>query len=118
DDLREMIHRHWTEWYGETVDGSWPLFWAAKLHFYLTYCSFYNFPYSIGYLLAQGLFRQFEESHQFFERYRALLLDTGRMSVEEIVAKHYSGDATDPEFWARCAQPALDQILDFASNSA
>jgi len=37
--------------------GSWhPLFWASKLHFYLTTVPFYNFPYTFGYLFSAAVY--------------------------------------------------------------
>ena len=33
-----------------------PWFWASKLHFYIAGISFYNFPYTFGYLFSLGLF--------------------------------------------------------------
>ena len=31
-----------------------PWFWASKLHFYITGVTFYNFPYTFGYLFEPG----------------------------------------------------------------
>ena len=35
----------------------------------------------------------------FFERYKALLADTGRMTTEELAAAHLDADITEPGFW-------------------
>ncbi len=37
-------------------EGYHPLFWASKLHFYLTGQPFYNFPYTFGYIFASGVY--------------------------------------------------------------
>ena len=47
-------------------DGGDPYFWASKLHFYITDTTFYNFPYTFGYLLSRGLFDQYEKEGQAF----------------------------------------------------
>ncbi|HEX9667379.1 MAG TPA: M3 family oligoendopeptidase, partial [Thermodesulfobacteriota bacterium] len=38
-----------------------PYFWASKLHFYITGITFYNFPYTFGYLLSRGLYSLFQK---------------------------------------------------------
>ena len=55
--LRELVSQIQRECYGDTLfdDGTDPMFWASKMHFFFTYLSFYNFPYAFGYLLSQAL---------------------------------------------------------------
>ena len=36
-------------------------FWASKLHFYITGITFYNFPYTFGYLLSRALYAMFKK---------------------------------------------------------
>jgi oligoendopeptidase F len=56
------------------ADGTDPLYWASKLHFFITDTSFYNFPYTFGYLLSRGLFARFEEEGAaFLPRYEQFL---------------------------------------------
>ncbi|MOA35371.1 hypothetical protein D3C78_1568170 [compost metagenome] len=76
------------------------LFWASKLHFYLTDVPFYNFPYTFGYLFSAGIYaRALKEGADFNERYVALLRDTGRMSVEELAEKHLGVNVEEIDFW-------------------
>ncbi len=35
----------------------------------------------------------------FFDRYKALPLDTGHMTAEELAFKHLDTDLTKPDFW-------------------
>lgn len=82
-----------------------PLFWASKLHFYITEVPFYNFPYTFGYLFSSGIYALADrEPAGFEERYIALLRDTGSMTVEELARKHLGVDLTQPDFW----QAAID----------
>lgn len=70
-----------------------PFFWASKLHFYFTNIPFYNFPYTFGYLFSLGAYALFSQDPKSFEeRYIALLQDSGCMSVEELIAKHFEED--------------------------
>ena len=82
--------------------GEDPLFWASKLHFYITGVSFYNYPYTVGFLLARNLANRLHvEGSEFLPKYEAFLMMTGSGTVEECVAKCLDDDATKPEFWAQ-----------------
>lgn len=77
-----------------------PLFWASKLHFYIVGTSFYNFPYTFGYLFSLGLFaRAREEGPDFRARYEELLRLTGSDTAEEIARRCLEVDLEGPEFW-------------------
>ena len=81
-------------------DGYHPLFWASKLHFFITDYPFYNFPYVFGFLFANGVYdRALKEGPTFAGKYRDLLIDTGRMTTEELAQKHMGVDLTRRDFW-------------------
>ena len=109
--------------YGDALlpDGTDPMFWASKMHFFITGVSFYNFPYVFGYLLSQALFARFrEEGAAFLPRYEAFLTLTGSATCEEAVRRTLGADITQPEFWAhavRAMQPALDAAQSSAPAS-
>ena len=88
------------------------MFWASKLHFYISGLSFYNFPYLFGYLFSLGVYTSRERfGSEFFPRYRALLQDTGRMTAEDLARKHLDADLTSPDFWGntlRALEPRVD----------
>ena len=84
------------------------MFWASKLHFFITGAPFYNYPYTFGYLFANGVYdRAIKEGKAFAKSYRALLADTGRMTTEEVAKKHLGVDLAKPEFW----QDAVSRVL-------
>ena len=90
------------------AEGYHPLFWASKLHFYITRAPFYNFPYTFGYLFSNGVYQQaLEEGPAFRARYLALLRDTGSMTTEDLARTHLGVDLTRPDFW----EAALDRVL-------
>ena len=100
DELKETMRDAWTAWYGDSLSEPDPLFWANKLHFYISGLSFYNFPYLFGYLFSLGVHARREAlGDAFFPRYEALLRDTGRMTAEDLAAKHLDADLTRPDFW-------------------
>lgn len=99
--------------YGDTLldDGTDPMFWASKMHFFITGVSFYNFPYVFGYLLSQALFARFKaEGAAFLPRYEAFLSMTGSATCEEVVKQSLGEDITQPEFWAT-ALKAIEPTL-------
>ncbi|MDE0229348.1 MAG: M3 family oligoendopeptidase [Spirochaetaceae bacterium] len=94
---------------GLAEDGYHPLFWASKLHFYLTSMPFYNFPYVFGYLFSNGLSALARrEGPAFAEAYARLLEDTGSMTCEELAERHLGEDLTGAAFWER----AVDRVLE------
>ena len=48
------MEKSWEKWYGDEVDGCDRFLWAYKQHFYKPDQFFYNYPYAVGYLTAQG----------------------------------------------------------------
>ncbi|MBM6995912.1 M3 family oligoendopeptidase [Paenibacillus sp. DXFW5] len=99
-ELSELMEEAQREAFQEALGSYHPHFWASKLHFYITDVPFYNFPYTFGYMFSTGLYALAQrESQSFAAKYDALLRDTGRMTVEELAAKHLGVDLTKPDFW-------------------
>ncbi|MGE5218360.1 MAG: M3 family oligoendopeptidase [Chloroflexota bacterium] len=81
--------------------GEDPYFWASKLHFYITGLTFYNFPYTFGYLLSRGLYGRFkEEGPSFLSQYEEFLRLAGSDTAENVVKRTIGADIENPEFWA------------------
>ena len=98
-----------------------PYFWASKLHFYITDTTFYNFPYTFGYLLSRGLFARYEkEGPDFLPRYEQYLKLTGSDTAENLVRRTVGIDLTEPEFWSdaiRSLEGVLDQLKASVADS-
>ena len=111
--LSELMSETQRKLYGDTLlpDGTDPLFWASKMHFFISGISFYNFPYVFGYLLSQALFACFKaEGAAFLPRYEAFLAMTGSATCEEVVNQTLGEDLTSPDFWTtavRAMEPSL-----------
>lgn len=107
--------------YGDTLlaDGADPMFWASKMHFFLTDLSFYNFPYVFGYLLSQALYARFqEEGAAFLPMYETFLAETGSASCEEIARKTLDVDLTDHAFWTKAIRTIEPAVKDYETLSA
>ena len=86
--LKELMVQTQEKVFGDTLDEKDPYFWASKLHFYITGVTFYNFPYTFGYLLSRFIFGKFlQEGSDFLEKYEYFLKISGSYDCEEVVSK-------------------------------
>jgi oligoendopeptidase F len=98
--LCELMSEAQREWYGDALDELDPWFWASKLHFYIAGTTFYNFPYTFGYLFSLGLFaRAKQEGPAFHPRYEEVLRLAGRDSAPGIARRCLGVDLERPDFW-------------------
>ena len=89
------------------IDGEDPYFWASKLHFYITGITFYNFPYTFGYLLSRALYRMFKKDPgEFIPKYEEFLRLAGAEPAEKLVQHTIGRDIEEPQFWAE----AIDSL--------
>lgn len=95
--LKEMMLEAQRECYGDVLATWDEYFWASKLHFYITGVSFYNFPYTFGYLFSLGVYaRARQEGPDFLVR---LLRETGRDTAEGVARRTMGVDLESPDFW-------------------
>ena len=87
-----------------------PLMWAQKGHYYSTGRSFYNFPYTFGYLFGLGLYAQYRAKPEgWHERYNELLASTG-MDKAAPLAKSFGIDIEDADFWRESLKIAAERV--------
>lgn len=99
-ELSEIMSETWMRWYGDTMNEPDPMFWASKLHFAIANTSFYNFPYTFGYLFSRGLYnRRKAEGPSFMKTYVDILKETGQRSAEDLIQKYLGEDIRKPDFW-------------------
>ena len=111
--LKELMTETQRHVLGEILEtgGEDPYFWASKLHFYITGLTFYNFPYTFGYLLSRGLYNLFaREGETFLPKYEEFLRLAGSDTAENVVKKTVGADLQKPEFWAESIR-SLEQPL-------
>ena len=91
--------------------GEDPYFWASKLHFYITGITFYNFPYTFGYLLSRGLYAMFrKEGDGFVPKYEEFLRFAGSDTAENVVRRTVGRELEAPEFWSEAIR-SLEEPL-------
>jgi oligoendopeptidase F len=101
--LKELMRQTQQRVFGDLLEagGDDPYFWASKLHFYITSVTFYNFPYTFGFLLSRGLFSLFKQQggEEFYPRYEQFLGSTGSATAEEVARRTLGCDLESPAFW-------------------
>ncbi len=115
-ELSELTNKAWRKWYGDTLSEPDSLFWAHKLHFSIAGRSFYNFPYTFGYLFSLSIYARKEKfGADFKNKYIEILRDTGRMTAEDLVKKHLQEDITQPSFWQKSMDVVTQKVQHFIS---
>lgn len=100
--LKELMTSTQRRIFGDVLEegGEDPYFWASKLHFYITGITFYNFPYTFGYLLSRGLFSMFKrEGKGFLPKYEEFLRLSGSDTAENVARRSIGRDLESPDFW-------------------
>ena len=100
--LKELMTEAQKRIFGDALEpgGEDPMFWASKLHFYMSGVSFYNYPYTFGFLMAATLFAKFKvEGPAFLPKYEAFLRLTGSDTAENVAKRSLGADIGKPEFW-------------------
>ncbi|PLR93784.1 M3 family oligoendopeptidase [Bacillus sp. T33-2] len=112
--LNKLMEEAQAEAYGGALEQYHPLFWASKLHFYISGLPFYNFPYTFGYLFSLGIYAlAMEEGKGYEEKYIALLKDSASMTVEDLAMKHLHVDLTKKDFWEKAVRICIDDVEEF-----
>ncbi|MGH7871114.1 MAG: M3 family metallopeptidase, partial [Candidatus Binatia bacterium] len=112
--LKELMIKTQRRILGDVLEpgGEDPYFWASKLHFYITGITFYNFPYTFGYLLSRGLYAMFKnEGASFLPKYEEFLRLAGSDTAENVVQRTVGQDIEKTDFWT-AAITSLEEPLD------
>lgn len=105
--LKELMEQTQKKILGDVLEpgGEDPYFWASKLHFYITGITFYNFPYTFGYLLSRGLYATFKlQGASFLPKYEEFLRLAGSDTAENVVKRTIGRDIERAEFWSEAIQ--------------
>ena len=112
--LKELMIETQRRILGDVLEpgGEDPYFWASKLHFYITGLTFYNFPYTFGFLLSCGLFAMLKkEGKDFLPKYEEFLRLAGSDTAENVVQRTVGSDIGKPEFWSEAIQSLEEPFL-------
>ncbi len=115
DELSALMLEAQAQTYGDALDAEarHPLMWAHKGHYYSTGRSFYNFPYTFGYLFGLGLYAQYQANPEGWHgRYDTLLSETG-MSDAAPLAAQFGIDIEAPDFWRGSLKIAEGRVAEY-----
>ncbi len=115
DELNALMLEAQAQTYGDALDpdARHPLMWAHKGHYYSTGRSFYNFPYTFGYLFGLGLYAQYQANPEGWHgRYDALLSETG-MSDAAPLAAQFGIDIEAADFWRGSLKIAESRVAEY-----
>jgi oligoendopeptidase F len=118
--LKELMSTTQRRVLGEVLEegGEDPYFWASKLHFYITGLTFYNFPYTFGYLLSRGLYAMFKnDGASFLPKYEEFLRLAGSDSAEQVVQRTVGANIEESDFWGaaiKSLEEPLERLQDLA----
>jgi oligoendopeptidase F len=117
--LKELMSQTQRRVLGDVLEpgGADPYFWASKLHFYITGITFYNFPYTFGYLLSRGLYAMFKkEGNGFLPKYEEFLRRAGSDTAENVVKQTVGRDIEKTEFWNEAIQSLAEPLEDLQAT--
>jgi len=116
-ELDALMQRSQREAYGDGL-AEGPLHrlaWAEKPHYYFGGRSFYNYPYTFGFLFGRGLYGAYRDDPAgFIERYDGLLAGTGLADAAELAAS-FDIDIRDPAFWRSSLAVAEERVDRYAA---
>lgn len=116
-ELDALMQRSQREAYGEGL-AEGPLHrlaWAEKPHYYLGGRSFYNYPYTFGFLFGRGLYSAYRDDPDgFIKRYDELLAGTGLADAVDL-AGSFDMDIRDPAFWRSSLAVAEERVERYAA---
>ncbi len=118
-ELDEIMEGAQRDAYGDGLaeDGYHPRMWAHKPHYYSSGRSFYNYPYTFGYLFGLGLYNVYlSDPDAFVPRYDELLANTGMADAADLAAS-VGIDIRDPAFWSGGLSAAAALVNEYESLS-
>jgi oligoendopeptidase F len=112
--LNELMIEAQKAAYGDVFEAYHPYYWASKFHLYITKSSFFNFPYTFGFLFSSGIYaKALANGERFDVTFENLLRESASMTVEELAAKHLGVDLREAEFWENAVELVISDIDKF-----
>ena len=99
----------WRHYFGNATDGEDRYVWAYKPHFYRTNSVFYDWQYTLGFLLSTALLTKFatEGRSACGATLRECTLQSGTLTVEAFGRRHLGADLRSRQFWSDTIREVL-----------
>lgn len=113
NELKHLMLEAQEKTYGTSLKQKHDLMWAHKGHYYIAGMDFYNYPYTFGYLFALGLYAEYQQQPQGFQkRYDRLLSESGMYDAKTL-AESFGIDIEDICFWRNSLAVLEPRIREF-----
>jgi oligoendopeptidase F len=100
--------------YGNRLKEYEPCLWMKYPHFFRADLSFYNYPYSFGFLFSIGLLELAHEHDGFAHSFQSFLSETGMLPLEELAKKHFNIDLSQPAFWQQTMKRVVEDVKEYS----
>lgn len=117
DELAELMVETEKKWTNDSLSEYDAYSWMTIPHFYDSEQSFYNIPYTIGYLFSNGLYA-LADREGFQDQYEELLRHSGSLTIDELAEQFLGEDVTSQLFWDRALDPVMNAIDEFLNKTA
>ncbi|GKV65816.1 MULTISPECIES: M3 family metallopeptidase [unclassified Sporosarcina] len=110
EQIEELSLRCQNEAYGGNLRNYEPFVWIKYGQFYQANTPFYNYPYTIGFLLSLGLLDSAKKDQQFDRKFQSFLSETRTVPLEQLMKKHFQIDLSQRSFWQQSLQKIIQDI--------
>lgn len=110
--INELSSEAWEHYFGGTTDGADKYVWAYKPHFYRRNPVFYDWQYTLGFLLSEALMAQFRKTGTSAcgKDMRTVYLESGVLSIEAFGLRHLGADLKSRDFWDAVIEEVLKPV--------
>lgn len=115
DCINRHVQTRWQNWFGDTVQGMDPYYWALKPHFFRTDILYYDWQYTFGFLLGRMIV---ERLYETAPGKRGSLLQTyltalSTSAIENASQTIFGWDLRLPSFWDSALVLSLKPLRTF-----
>ncbi|WP_301109318.1 M3 family metallopeptidase [Sporosarcina sp.] len=110
EQIEELSLRCQKEAYGGSLRNYEPFVWIKYGQFYQANTPFYNYPYTVGFLLSIGLLDLAKKDQQFDHKFQSFLSETRMVPLEQLMKKHFNIDLSLQSFWQQSLQKIVQDI--------
>lgn len=110
--INELSSEAWEHYFGGTTDGADKYVWAYKPHFYRRNPVFYDWQYTLGFLLSEALMAQFRKTGASAsgQNMREVYRESGVLSIELFGERHLGADLKSRDFWDTVIEEVLKPV--------
>lgn len=110
EELEEISLSSQQQAYGDVFHQYEPYKWIKQTHFFISDVPFYNYSYTFGFLLSQGLVELAKRDNHFSMKFSLLLSETGKAPIEELMMKHFQINLSSQDFWLHTIEKLSNEI--------